>query len=84
MKQAHQEKSITGKYYRQSALAEFNRFYKNVRPNTRMHGIKLHHDNAPAQEYKLVQEYLADENIESLPLPPDFPVWDRLPTFLSR
>ena len=41
-------KSITGKYYRESVLAEDNHFYKRVRSTTGMRGIKLLLDNTHA------------------------------------
>ena len=71
-------KSTTGKYYRESMLAEVNRFYKRAWPNTGVRRINLFHDNAPADKGRLVQEYRAKENIEiSPPRPysPREPVW---------
>ena len=48
-------------------------FYESVRQNTGMHGVKLLHYYAGAHKRKLMQQYLADENIETLPHPVYFP-----------
>ena len=48
-------------------------FYNRVRPNTGMRGIELLHDNAPAHRCNLAQEYLVDENTETLSHPPYSP-----------
>lgn len=61
--------TINAKYYRDSVLAEVKHFYKKTRPKTGMRGIKILHDNAPAHKSKLVQEYLTQENVETLPHP---------------
>ena len=72
-KTTEEAKCITGKYYRQSVLADVNRFYNRIRPNTGMRGIRPFRDNAPALECMLVQGHLADENIETLPHPSHSP-----------
>ena len=72
-KPREQNKSITGRYYRDVVLADLKRFYETARPASGMRGIKLLHDNAPAHKAKLVQEYLEAENIETLPHPPYSP-----------
>ena len=50
--------SVTGKFYRESALTQLVDFYQKRRPRTGVRGIKLLHDNAPAHESATVQEYL--------------------------
>ena len=62
-----------GKQYRESLLAEVNRFYNRVRPNTGLCGVKRFHDNASVHKCIHVQEYLADENTKTLPRPAYFP-----------
>ena len=49
--------------------------FTGVRPSTGIRGNKLLNDSAPANECKIVVEYLADENIETLspPSPPPYP-----------
>lgn len=51
--------------------SEVKQFYKRARLlNNRMRGIKLLHDNSHAHKSRLVQEYLSEENLETLPHPP--------------
>ena len=40
--------SVTGKFYRESVLTQLVDFYQKRRPRTGVRGIKLLHDNAPA------------------------------------
>ena len=42
-------------------------FCKKARPNAGTRGIKIRYDNASVHKSKLVQEYLTQENIETLP-----------------
>ena len=65
--------TVTGKFYRDSVLSDLKKHYAATRPNTGMRGIKILHDNAPAHKSKLVKEYLAAENIDTLPHPPYSP-----------
>ena len=59
-----------GNTYRESVLAEVNRFYSRDQPSTGTRDIKPFHDNASAHKQCMhVQEYLADENMETLPHP---------------
>ena len=46
-KTREEKKSVMGKYYRESVLAEVNRLYNRVRPNTiySMRGIKRFRDD---------------------------------------
>ena len=53
-------------------LAEVNSFYKKARPNTGMPGVKILHDNTPANESEPLQKFLTEENVESLPQPAYF------------
>ena len=50
--------SVTGKFYRESVLAQLVDFYQKRSPRTGVCGIKLLHDNAPAHKSPTVQEYL--------------------------
>ena len=68
-----QGKSITGQYYGHRVLSDINRFYRATRQATVMRGIKILHDNAPAHRSHVVQEYLQEENIQTLPHPPYSP-----------
>ena len=45
------------------------KFYEKAGLNTGLRGIKHLHDDAPCHESHFVQEYLAKENIETLPHP---------------
>ena len=66
-------KTITGKYYKEEILKKLVSDLKMARPNTGLRGLKLLHDNAPAHKSKLVTEYLAEQNFETLPHPPYSP-----------
>lgn len=68
-KPCKQGETITGKFYRDSVLSDIKKFYATSRPTAGMRGIKILHDNAPAHKSRLVQEYLAAENIHTLPHP---------------
>ena len=48
--------SVTGKFYRESALSQLVDFYQKRRPHTCVCCIKLPHDNAPAHKSATVQE----------------------------
>lgn len=54
-------------------LSEVNQLYKRARSNTGMRGIKLLHNSAPAHKSRRMQEYLSEENFETLPHPPYSP-----------
>ena len=71
--------SVTGKFYREeSVLTQLVDFYQKRRPCTSVRGIKLLHDNAPANKSATVQEYLKESGLDvldQLPYSPDlFPV----------
>ena len=71
-KKRHEEgKSITGKYYRKSALAEVNRLYERVRPSTGVRGIKLLQVRAPAHKSSAssCMRISLTETLNLLPLP---------------
>ena len=59
----------TGKFYRDSVLSWVKKFYEKAGLNTGLRGIIHLHDDAPSHESHFVQEYLAKENIETLPHP---------------
>ena len=46
--------SVTGKFYRKSVLTQLVDFYQKSRPRTDVRGIKLLHDNAPADKSAMV------------------------------
>ena len=55
--------SVTGKFYRESVLTQLVDFYQKCRPHTGVRGIKLLHDNAPADKSAMVQEYLKESGL---------------------
>ena len=61
--------NINTKHNRDFVLAEVNSFYKKERPTTWMRGVIILHDNSTAHGSTLVQEYLAQENVQTLPQP---------------
>ena len=66
--------SVTGKFYRESVLTQLVDFYQKRRPRTGVRGIKLLHDNAPANKSATVQEYLKESGLDvldHLPYSPD-------------
>ena len=65
--------SVTGKFYRESVLAQLVDFYQKCRPRTGVCGIKLLHDNAPAHKSAMVQEYLKESGLDVLGHPPYSP-----------
>ena len=65
--------SVTGKFYRESVLTRLVFFYQKCRPHTGVRGIKLLHDNAPAQKSATVQEYLKESGLDVLDHPPYSP-----------
>ena len=65
--------SVTGKLYRESVLTQLVDFYQKCRPRTGVHGIKLLHDNAPANKSATVQEYLKEPGLDVLDHPPYSP-----------
>ena len=83
--------SVTGKFYRESALTQLVDFYQKCRPRTGVRGIKLPHDNAPAHKSATVQEYLKESVLDVLDHPPynpdlspcDFWLFPRLKEMLA-
>ena len=83
--------SVTGKFYRESVLTQLVDFYQKRRPRTSVHGIKLHHDNAPVHKSAMVQEYLKEFGLDVLDHPPyspdlspcDFWLFPRLKVMLA-
>ena len=67
------ESSVTGKFYRESVLTQLVDFYQKRRPCTGVCGIKLLHDNAPANKSTMVQEYLKESGLDVLDHPPYSP-----------
>ena len=65
--------SVTGKFYRESVLTQLVDFYQKRRPRTGVRGIKLLHDNAPANKSATVQEYLKESGLDVLDHPPYSP-----------
>ena len=63
--------SVTGKFYRESVLTQLVDFYQKRRPRTGVSGIKLLHDNAPAQKSATIQEYLKESGLDHPPYIPD-------------
>ena len=66
--------SVTGKFYRESVLYQLVDFYHKRRLCTGVRGIKLLHDNAPANKSGMVQEYLKKSGLDVLDHPPHSPV----------
>ena len=83
--------SVTGKFYRESVLTHLVDFYQKRRPHTRVHSIKLLHDNAPAHKSATVHEYLKESGLDVLDHPPyspdlspcDFCLFPRLKEMLA-
>ena len=65
--------TVTGKFYRESVLAQLADFYQKRRPRIGVHGITLLHDNAPTHESATVQEYLKESGLDVLGYPPYTP-----------
>ena len=65
--------SVTGKFYRESALTQLIDFYQKRRQRTGVRCIKLLHDNAPAHKSATVQEYLKESGLDVLDHPPYSP-----------
>ena len=65
--------SVTGKFYRESVLTQLVDFYQKCRPHTSVLGIKLLHDNAPADKSATEQEYLKKSGLDVLYHPPYSP-----------
>ena len=65
--------SVTGKFYRESVHTKLVDFYQKRRPRTGVRGIKLLHDNAPANKSAMVQEYLKESGLNVLDHPPYSP-----------
>ena len=61
--------SVIGKFYRESVLTQLVDFYQKRRPRTSVRGIKLLHDNAPADKSATVQEYLKESGLDVLDHP---------------
>ena len=51
----------------------FTREKQTNKPKTGLRGIKLLHDHAPVDKYKLVRKYLGNDNVETLPHSPYSP-----------
>ena len=62
--------SVTGKFYKESALTQLVDFYQKRRACTGVRGIKLLHDNALAHKSAMVQEYLKESVLDVLDHPP--------------
>ena len=83
--------SVTGKFYRESVLTQLVDFYQKRRPRTGVRGIKLLHDNTPANKSAAVQEYLKESGLDVLDHPPyrpdlspcDFWLFPRLKEMLA-
>ena len=81
----------TGKFYRESVLTLLVGFYQKRSTRTRVRGIKLLHDNAPAHKSATVQEYLKESGLDVLDHPPyspdlspcDFLLFPRLKEMLT-
>lgn len=65
--------SVTGSFYKDFVLSQVVQHYATARPRTGVRGVKLLHDNAPAHKSALVNSYLEDNHIETLPHPPYSP-----------
>ena len=65
--------SVTGKFYRENVLTQLVDFYQKRRPRTRVRGIKLLHDKAPAHKSAAGQEYLKESGLNVLDHPPYSP-----------
>ena len=65
--------SVTGKFYKESALTQLVDFYQKHRACTGVRGIKLLHDNALAHKSTTVQEYLKESVLDVLDHPPIHP-----------
>ena len=64
---------VTGEFYREGVLTQLVDFYQKRRPCTCVRGIKLLHDNAPANQSAMVQEYLKESGLDALDHPPYSP-----------
>ena len=82
---------VTESFYRTQVLTEVNKHYKESRPGTGPHGIKLLHDNAISHKTKQITAYLEDIGMKALnhPLyspdlsPYDFWLFSKLKNHLS-
>ena len=63
--------SVTGKFYRESALTQLVDFSQKRILRIGVRGIKLLHDNAPAHKSATVQEYLKESGFDVLDHPLD-------------
>jgi len=67
---------VTGIFYRDSVLSAVVSHYTAAHPRIGVRGIKLLHDNTPAHKSVVVNLYLSDNSIDTLPHPayrPDLP-----------
>ena len=65
--------SVSGKFYREIVLTQLVDFYQKHRTRTGVSGIKLLHDNALADKYATVQEYLEESGLFFFDHPPYSP-----------
>ena len=68
--------SVIGIFYRHNVLSAVKRHYSTVYPRRTVlpaKGVFLLHDNAPVHKSALVKEYLAQNQIKTLPHPPYSP-----------
>ena len=64
---------VTGSFYCTQVLTEVNKHYKESRPRTGPHEIKLLHENASSHKTKQVTAYLEDIGMKALNHPPYSP-----------
>ena len=65
--------TVTGRFYKNSALKKVKEFYNKKRPSKGWSGVHLLHDNAPSHKCEAVKSFLASEKVEVLNHPPYSP-----------
>ena len=66
--------TVTGRFYKNSALKKVKEFYNKKRPSKGWSGVHLLHDNASSHKCEVVKSFLASENVKVLNHLPYSPV----------
>ena len=66
-------KSVNAWFYKGNVLHTFKQYFLSLRPATGLRGVRLLHDNASSHKAAIVCEYLKQEKVVELPLPPYSP-----------
>ena len=65
--------TVTGRFYKNSALKKVKEFYNKKRPSKGLSGVHFLHDNASSHKCQVVKSFLASEKVTVLNHPPYSP-----------